>query len=139
MRLWIKTPKSVKKFLFQAELGQMCGHDESHRYSQNNAHALHGGRGLSCCSQHLPLPPPLILYTVLCSCGIEGAECPPWQRKICQKSVKRGRKSGKSRNKSGKRGKIRKVLLLCPSWQIGLATLLVLWKSHSTGLECSTS
>ena len=43
-----------------------------------------------------------------------GQNVPPWQRKICQKSGKRGRKSGK----------IGKVLSLTPSWQIGLATQL---------------
>ena len=42
------------------------------------------------------------------------------QRNICQKLWKRGKK----REKSGRKGKIGAVLSLCPSWQIGLATLL---------------
>ena len=56
-----------------------------------------------------------------------GAECHPWQRKICQKSEKRGKKSGKFGKKEEnweEKAKIREVLSLCPSWQIGLATLL---------------
>ena len=55
-----------------------------------------------------------------------GSAPPPPQRKHCQTSGKRGRKlgkSGKGGKKSGKRGTIRKVLSLCPSWQMGLATL----------------
>ena len=38
--------------------------------------------------------------------GVKGAECPPWQRKICQKLAKRGSKSGKI----GKEGKIGKKM-----------------------------
>ena len=54
------------------------------------------------------------------------AECHPWQqKKICQKSGKRGKKLGK----------IRKFLSLCPSWQMGLATLLS-WPMMSS-LSCS--
>ena len=68
------------------------------------------------------------------------AECPPWQRKNCQKSVKRGgkreknqekirgggnrEKEGKKRKNQEEKAKIGKVLSLCPSWQIGLAMLL---------------
>ena len=50
--------------------------------------------------------------------GVNGeGKVPPWQRNICNKNrEKTGRKSGK----------IEKVLSLCPSWQIGLATLLPL-------------
>ena len=55
--------------------------------------------------------------------GSRGVECHPWQQKICQKPVKRGVKSEKIGEKEKKIGK---VLSLCPSWQIGLATLLVL-------------
>ena len=53
--------------------------------------------------------------------------CLPWEQKICQKLGKRREKSEKIRKKRKNRkekAKIRKVLLLCPSWQIGLATLL---------------
>ena len=69
-----------------------------------------------------------------------GVECHPWQKKIAknrEKSGKIGKKSGKNgkkREKSGRKGKnreekakIRKFLSLCPSWQIGLATLLAKW------------
>ena len=55
-----------------------------------------------------------------------GAECHPWQRKIYQKSRKRGEKSGKKRKNQIEKAKIWKVLSLCPSWQTGLATLLYL-------------
>ena len=54
--------------------------------------------------------------------GAQGAECHPWKQTICQKLGKRGKKSGQE--KSGRNSKNRKVLSLCPSWQIGLATLL---------------
>ena len=66
-----------------------------------------------------------ITHTIIKLCsgvatgGARGAECHPWQRKKCQKSGKRGKKSGK----------IRKVLSLCPSWQIGLSLLLKLWQT----------
>ena len=60
----------------------------------------------------------------------KGGRVPPWQRNICQKSGKRGTKSGKRGGKIRKKrinqeekAKIRKVLSLCPSWQIGLAML----------------
>ena len=60
--------------------------------------------------------------------GGMGAGCHPWQWKICQKSGKRGKKSGKNWGKKRKNreenAKIRKVLSLSPSWQIGLAMLL---------------
>ena len=39
-----------------------------------------------------------------------GVECHPWQRKNCQKSWKKGEKSGKNREKRGKIGKNRKNL-----------------------------
>ena len=52
--------------------------------------------------------------------GQGGAECHPWQRKNCQKS---GKKSGKSERK----GKNREISFIFPSWQLGLATLLVRW------------
>ena len=47
----------------------------------------------------------------------------PWQRKICQKLEKKKEKI-KADKRGTKWGKIGKVLSLCPSWQIGLATLL---------------
>ena len=60
-------------------------------------------------------------------CGVKGGRVPPLTAKNLPKL---GKKRGKSR-KSGKKGKnreekakIRKDLSLCPSWQIGLATLL---------------
>ena len=56
--------------------------------------------------------------------GSRGAECHPWQWNICKKSAKRGGKSGKKRKNREEKAKIGKVLSLCPSWQIGLATLL---------------
>ena len=70
--------------------------------------------------------------------GGKGAECHPWQQKNCQKLGKRGenrekrgqirKKKRKNRGKKRKnweeKAKIGKVLSLCPSWQIGLATLL---------------
>ena len=55
--------------------------------------------------------------------GGKGEECHPlpWQRKICQKSGKRV----KNQEKSGRKGKnLEGFFSLCPSWQIGLATLL---------------
>ena len=48
----------------------------------------------------------------------------PWQWKNCKKWGKRGEKSGKQRKNQEEKAKIGKVLSLCPSWQIGLATLL---------------
>ena len=56
-----------------------------------------------------------------------GAECPPWQRKNCQKLGKVGKNREKIKQKRKNReekAKIGKVISLCPSWQIGLATLL---------------
>ena len=66
-------------------------------------------------------------------CGSRGGRLPSLTAKNCQKSGKIGRKSGKSgkkREKIGKWGKIGKVLSLCPSWQIVLATLLCLHLEH---------
>ena len=56
--------------------------------------------------------------------GAWGAECHPWQQKICQKSGKTRKNRGKKRKNREERAKIRKVLSLFPSWQTGLATLL---------------
>ena len=55
--------------------------------------------------------------------GVRGAECHPWQGKVGQKSGKREEKSGKNREEKAKNWK---VLSLCSSWQIGLATLLLI-------------
>ena len=56
----------------------------------------------------------------------KGGRVPPWQEK--KSKIRKKRKIGKKRGKIGEklrtRGKIGKVLSLCPSWQIGLATLL---------------
>ena len=74
-------------------------------------------------------------------CPPPGAECTPWQWKIWQKLGKKGKigkKEGKRqkftwenkknlkkrKNREETYAKISKVLSLCPSWQIGLATLL---------------
>ena len=49
--------------------------------------------------------------------GPWGVECHPWQRKICQKSGKRGKnqgKSGKKRKKSGRKGKNQEVSFTLP-------------------------
>ena len=46
-----------------------------------------------------------------------GADCHPWQRKICQKSGKRGKnqeKSGKKEEKSGRKGKNREGSFTLP-------------------------
>ena len=71
--------------------------------------------------------------------GQGGAEYHPWQRKTWQKSGKRGKnqeKEGKKRKNWEEKAKIEKpkVLSLCPSWQKGLATLLVYplsWQSDN--------
>ena len=52
--------------------------------------------------------------------GSRGTECPLDSEKFAKKFA------GKKGKKSGKRGKIGKFLSFCPSWQIGLATLLVI-------------
>ena len=66
------------------------------------------------------------------SIGARGAECHPDSKKKSSKIKKIGKKRGHIGKKSRKRGKNRdekakigKVLSLCPSFQIGLATLLV--------------
>ena len=51
-------------------------------------------------------------------------EAEPWQWKICQKLGKKEEKLGKKRKNREEKAKIRKLLSLCPSWQIGLVTLL---------------
>ena len=56
--------------------------------------------------------------------GGKGGRVPPWQRKICQKLGKNQEKPGKKKKNREEKAKIGKVLSLCPSWQIGLATLL---------------
>ena len=56
--------------------------------------------------------------------GARGAECHPWQWKICQKSGKNQEKLGKKRKNREEKATIGMVLSLCPTWQIGLATLL---------------
>ena len=56
-------------------------------------------------------------------CGVaRGAECHPWQWKICQKEGK----IRKNEEKYGRKGKHWEGSWLRLSWQIGLATLLVL-------------
>ena len=60
--------------------------------------------------------------------GGKGGRVPPLTVKICQKSGKRGENQEKIRKKRKNRkekAKIGKFLSLCPSWQIGLAMLLI--------------
>ena len=54
--------------------------------------------------------------------GIKGGRVPPLTAKNLPKIGKKSGKKGKVRKKKAKSGK---VLSLCPSWQIGLATLLL--------------
>ena len=63
--------------------------------------------------------------------GSQGGRVPLWQWKICLKSGKRRKKSGKGgkiwkrRKNWDEKAKIKKGLILLPSWQVVLATLLV--------------
>ena len=59
--------------------------------------------------------------------GKGGAECHPWQWKNAknrENSGKSGKKSGKIGKNQEEKAKTGKFLSLCPSWQLGLATLL---------------
>ena len=69
----------------------------------------------------------LRLFSGVANIEARGAEYPPWQRKIYQRSGKRGRNREKRKNREEK-AKIGKVLSLCPSWQndrTGYATAFV--------------
>ena len=57
------------------------------------------------------------------SIGARGAECPLTVKKLSKNRKKREQIRKKRKNREEK-VKIRKVLSLCPSWQIGLARLL---------------
>ena len=59
----------------------------------------------------------------------QGTECPSLtaKKKNCQKSGKQGKNWEKEKKKWKEKATIRKVLSFCPSWQIGLATLLIGW------------
>ena len=60
----------------------------------------------------------LLLYIILsngiATWGSRGAECHPWQRKICQKSGKNQEKSRKKEEKSGRKGKSREGSFTLP-------------------------
>ena len=68
--------------------------------------------------------------------GSRGAECHPWQRKICQKSGKKSRKIGKKEGKSGRKSKNRQGSFTLPllTDSAGYATDVQpashLWLSH---------
>ena len=66
--------------------------------------------------------------------GVHGGTVPPLTAKNCQKFGKKRKKIRKKSVKKRKnwegKGKIGKVLSLCPSWQIGLATLLTFYMFH---------
>ena len=66
-----------------------------------------------------------------------GAECHPWQRKICQKLGKRGKKSGKigkKEEKSGREGKNREGSFTLPllTNRAGYATDVLINNSRTT-------
>ena len=93
---------------------------------------FHLRNGLLCCSRYTPNLSKAQLHSQYRG---KGAECPPWQWTNVKNLEKEEKKSGKREEKFGKnrekeenreeRAKIGKVLSLCPSWQIGLAMLLV--------------
>ena len=68
-----------------------------------------------------------LLCSGIASGVIRGAECHPWQRKFAKNRGKNQEKLGKKRKNREENAKIRKFLSLCPSWQIRLVTLLLLW------------
>ena len=57
------------------------------------------------------------------------------QGKNQEKSGKNQEKLGKKEKKSGRKAKIRKFLSLCPSWQIGLSTLLLTKSPCCNGIK----
>ena len=63
--------------------------------------------------------------------GVKRQSALPWLQKNCQKS---GKKREKIMKKREKEEKVRKVLSLCPSWQIGLATPL--FEMHTAPGAC---
>ena len=72
----------------------------------------------------------------------QGGGVAPLTAKNLSKIVKKGENQEKLRKegKIEKRGKIGKVLSLCPSWQIGLATLLIIFaRTHCSPFSCSST
>ena len=72
--------------------------------------------------------PSCFLTSGIATGGSRGVECHPWQRKICQKSGKRGKKSGKigeKEEKSGRKDKNREgsFTLPLPTDRAGYATV----------------
>ena len=65
--------------------------------------------------------------------GGYGGRVPPLKAKNREKEGKNQEKEGKKRTNREEKVKIGKVLSLCPSWQIGLATLLD--KIYTTKIE----
>ena len=91
----------------------------------------------------------LVTCSGIATGGSRGAECLPWQQKKMPKREKKREKIGDKTEKIGKKRKNQEekvkfgnVLSLCPSWQIGLAMLLVTcdWKWNLTcSLKLATS
>ena len=57
--------------------------------------------------------------------GQGGQSATPDSKKFAKNREKEGKNREKKRKQREEKAKIGKVLSLCPSWQIGLATLLV--------------
>ena len=76
-----------------------------------------------------------VIYSGVATGGGQGGHsATPDSKKFAKNQEKEGKseKMGKKEEKSGRKGKIGQVLSLCPSWQTGLATLLVIkqWLSN---------
>ena len=92
------------------------------------------------CCMHL-----LNIHSGVASIGARGQSAPLTAKKSSkigkkrEKIWKKREKIGEKRKNREEKVKIRKVLSFCPSWQIGLATLLCIWGFHAAYIwqKCS--